>query len=209
MPEASAFQNETMRRYYRLHAAIYDATRWTFLHGRRELVTRLELSPLNESTLLEAGCGTGHNLAELARRFPAMSLRGVDVSPHMLAHAARAAAPFGKRVQLREAAYAPGIFAGRPPDVVLFSYALTMFNPGWETALDHALDDLPPGGKVAVVDFHDTRSRLFRRWMHRNHVRLDGHLLPALQARFRTDFMGLRSGGLGLWQYFLFVGQKI
>ncbi len=207
---ASSPQPETMRQFYRVHAMIYDATRWTFLHGRGEVIQRLELPLLSEQTLLEVGCGTGHNLALLARQFAAMQLIGVDVSPHMLTRAASATKRFSSRVRLFEAPYAPGGFSLQEPvDAILFSYSLTMFNPGWETALDRVLTDLRPGGQVAVVDFHDTRSRLFRRWMDLNHVRMDGHLLPALQERFRTEYLSVRSGGIGLWQYFLFVGRKV
>jgi hypothetical protein len=36
-------QEEKMRRYYRLHAAFYDATRWTFLLGRIHLLRNLPL----------------------------------------------------------------------------------------------------------------------------------------------------------------------
>jgi hypothetical protein len=39
----------------------------------------------------------------------------------------------------------------------VFSYCLSMIDPGWQQALDAALCDLQPGGLLAVVDFHDTR----------------------------------------------------
>lgn len=209
-PASSTRQSQTMRRYYRGQAAIYDATRWTFLHGRNDILYRLDLTPLSKETLLEVGCGTGRNLARIAQHFPGLQLIGVDVSPDMLARAAYSTSRYSRRVRLFEAAYWPGTFSmNEPADVVLFSYSLTMFNPGWEAALDRAVDDLKPGGLVAVVDFYNTPSRAFRWWMKQNHVRMDGHLLPALQARFRTEYLSVRTGGLGLWQYFLFVGKKV
>ena len=61
-----------------------------------------------------------------------------------------------------------------PFDLVVFSYALSMFNPGWEEALAAALGDLSPGGALAVVDFHDSPLPAFKRWMGLNHVRPGG-----------------------------------
>ena len=198
-----------MRDYYRLHAAIYDATRWSFLFGRRLLLRQLPVRNDASQTLLEIGCGTGFNLRFLAERYPALRLAGVDVSKDMLSQAAKALAPFPGRVLLVEQAYGadpvPGVQA---PDFILFSYALTMFNPGWEEAIRRAQGDLPPGGRIAVVDFHDTPFRAFRWWMGKNHVRKDGHLLPFLQSAFRTEFFEIRPAWLGLWQYFTYIGIK-
>ncbi|MBL7803024.1 MAG: methyltransferase domain-containing protein [Saprospiraceae bacterium] len=198
-----------MQKYYSRQAFWYDATRWSFLHGRNELLRRLELRADSRQTLLEVGCGTGRNLVRLARQYPGLQLIGVDVSKDMLARATRSTLAYSRRIRLFEAPYAPNTFAlNEPIDVVLFSYSLTMFNPGWEAALDRAVQDLHPGGKIAVVDFHNTPSGLFRRWMRHNHVRMDGHLLPALQERFQTLYFSTRSAAAGLWQYFLFVGEK-
>ncbi|HNL40194.1 MAG: class I SAM-dependent methyltransferase [Saprospiraceae bacterium] len=205
----AAAQIERMRRMYRRYAPGYDATRWAFLHGRQEIVRRLELPQTSRLTLMEIGCGTGKNLTALARLFPGMQLIGVDVSPDMLDRAARACSGYSRQVRLIETPYpSDGFSLQEPVDLILFSYSLTLFNPGWEAALDQAYRDLRTGGRVAVVDFHHTQSSLMRWWMDRHHVRIDGHLLPALQARFETQYFSVRSGGLGLWQYFLFVGGK-
>lgn len=209
VPEPANRQPENMQKYYSRQAFWYDATRWSFLHGRNELLRRLELRADSRQTLLEVGCGTGRNLVRLARQYPGLQLIGVDVSKDMLARATRSTLAYSRRIRLFEAPYAPNTFAlNEPIDVVLFSYSLTMFNPGWEAALDRAVQDLHPGGKIAVVDFHNTPSGLFRRWMRHNHVRMDGHLLPALQERFQTLYFSTRSAAAGLWQYFLFVGEK-
>ncbi len=201
-----------MRRYYQWQAAVYDATRWTFLLGRSEILRHLPISNSAEQSLLEVGCGTGHNLRRLARRHPKLRLTGVDVSPDMLARAAKATQRYSRRVLLFERAYgADATFhLSQPPDFVLFSYALTMFNPGWEEAIERAWADLPVGGRLAVVDFHDTPSGAFRWWMSKNHVRMEGHLLPFLRAKFETEFQAVRPAWLGgLWRYFLWVGRKV
>ncbi len=203
-------QTAAMRGYYQWHAAIYDATRWTFLLGRNEMLRRLPVSKTVEQHLLEVGCGTGRNLRRLAQRYPKLRLTGVDVSPDMLARAAKATDGHSRRVLLFEQAYGPasGSQMLQTPDFVLFSYALTMFNPGWETAIERAWADLPVGGRIAVVDFHDTPSHAFQWWMSKNHVRMDGHLLPFLQEKFEVEFQAVRPVLGGLWRYFLWVGRK-
>ena len=55
-----------VQRFYRLHACIYDATRWAFLYGRRRAIDALALQPGN--TVLEIGCGTGLNFKHILRR---------------------------------------------------------------------------------------------------------------------------------------------
>lgn len=202
-------QQETMRNYYRWHAKVYDATRWSFLFGREDLLRHLPIAGNLQQTLLEVGCGTGHNLRRLAKHHPHLQLVGVEVSPDMFAQTSKAMAHYSRRVQLFEQAYGNiPLKLTQKPDFVLFSYALTMFNPGWEAAIEQAWQDLKPGGRIAVVDFHDTPGGAFRWWMGKNHVRMDGHLLPFLQSKFRTEFLEIRPAWLGLWQYFLFVGEK-
>jgi len=83
-----------------------------------------------------------------------------------------------------------------------------MINPGWERAVDAALRDLRPGGRLAVVDFHDTPFAGFRRWMGVNHVRMDGHLLPYLDARCQPVERTLSNAYSGSWRYFMFIGHK-
>ena len=57
------------------------------------LVTKLEVR-----TVLDVGCGSGENLAALARTMPHLALSGVDVSPEALSLAAQRA----RGVRLRE-----------------------------------------------------------------------------------------------------------
>lgn len=209
MSDQSTQQQTAMRNYYRLHAAIYDATRWSFLFGRKRILKQLPIRNHLPQSLLEIGCGTGHNLRFLARQYHFLQLTGLDVSKDMLAQAARSTARYADRVRLIEQAY--GGQSGIPeqaPDTILFSYALTMFNPGWEKAILQACNDLPAGGRIAVVDFHDTPSGVFRWWMGKNHVRMEGHILPFLQSTFRTEMLEIRPAWLGLWQYFLYIGVK-
>lgn len=200
-------QVNTMRNYYRFQSRVYDLTRWSFLFGRKNLLAQLQLP--RDAVVLELGCGTGYNLRVLAEKHPDIKLIGVDVSPHMLARSAKATQRFSERVQLIEKPYGTDTFQlPDKVDVVLFSYALTMFNPGWDAAIDRAWEDLRPGGLIAVVDFNRTPFRLFRLWLENNHVRFDGHLLPYLRVKYRTEFSAVLPAYSGLWSYFLFLGTK-
>lgn len=198
-----------MRRYYRWHAIIYNVTRWTFLLGRNRLLDRLPIVDTKEQTLLEVGCGTGRNLLRLASKHRRLRLLGVDVSSDMLARASRPSRKYKRRIQLYERPYpTDALDMKRPADFILFSYALSMFNPGWEEAISSAYEDLPAGGRIAVVDFHDTPNTLFKQWMSKNHVRMEAHLIPLLQSKFKTEHLELRPVFGGLWRCCLFIGVK-
>jgi S-adenosylmethionine-diacylgycerolhomoserine-N-methlytransferase len=204
---AAAEPRRPIENYYRLHARIYDATRWSFLFGRTAILSEIA-ARTKPARILEAGCGTGRNLAGLCKLFPEAEVTGVDLSATMLEVARRKTEAFGSRVELRHRAYdAPQGETGGY-DLVLFSYALSMFNPGFETAILAAAEDLTPGGRVAVVDFHATRFRWFERWMGVNHVRMNGQLRPLLQSRFEPEINRVDAAYGGVWQYLTFVGKK-
>lgn len=194
--------------YYRLHAGIYDATRWSFLFGREAVLARAAEAQPAPKRILEVGCGTGRNLVALARRFPHAQLTGVDLSDSMLAVARRKTAAYGSRVNLRQRAYDAPLDPTGSFDLVLCSYALSMFNPGFEAAIVAARCDLAPGGHFALVDFHTAGSRAFARWMGVNHVRMDGQLRPRLREQFSTVHDELHSAYAGVWQYLVYVGRK-
>lgn len=198
---------DALRRYYRLHARLYDWTRWSFLFGRGELVRWLAAGPAPER-IWEIGCGTGANLRRLARLFPQARLTGLDGSADMLAVARGSLHRRARSVTFREGFYAAPLRPDPAPDVILFSYCLTMINPGWADAITAALADLAPGGRLAVVDFHGSDAAWFRRWMGVNHVRMERHLLPALAAACRPERSEVRRAYGGWWEYFLFLGRK-
>ena len=198
---------QTLTRYYQFHAKIYDATRWSFLFGRDALIQSLS-SRCRATRILEVGCGTGRNLKALAKAYPEAELTGIDLSPDMLHRAQENLTDYRDRVQLCHEIY--GGTAVKQPryDLIVFSYALTMFNPGWEEAIAAAYDDLFLDGTIAVVDFHLTTIPPFARWMAKNHVRMNGHLLPALRARFAPVACEVVPAYGGLWHYFFFLGRK-
>jgi len=201
LPIAGGVEN-----YYRLHARIYDSSRWAFLFGR-DVILDLAADYCRPANILEIGCGTGRNLRRLQRLFPSARLTGVDCSADMLDIARRRLG--GDATLLQQRYEAPiGNTCGKSDgfDLIVASYALSMFNPGWEQAIDALCRDLRPSGCVALVDFHDTPSRRFRQWMAMNHVRMEGHLLEYLTSRLITRDLALRGAYGGLWRYGLYIG---
>jgi S-adenosylmethionine-diacylgycerolhomoserine-N-methlytransferase len=203
----AAANHLSLERYYRRHARVYDATRWVYLFGRGNLLQLLEQGPA-PAQVLEVGCGTGRNLARLARRFPQAAFTGVDLSAAMLRQAQRRSRGAAARFNWVRAVYDRPLRPARPFDLVLFSYSLSMMNPGWDAALQTAAGELAPGGRVAVVDFHQTPLPWFRRWMQQHQLRMDGHLLPALCKQFRPRLAARQPAYYGAWEYFLFLGAN-
>jgi S-adenosylmethionine-diacylgycerolhomoserine-N-methlytransferase len=193
--------NESIHGYYAVHARIYDATRWTFLFGRERILRRIA-TVSSPRRILEVGCGTGRNLQSLRRIFPEADLTGVDPSADMLEIARRKA----HGVKLIRQPYDSPL--GGNYDLVLFSYALSMFNPGWEQAIHAAKRDLAPGGILAIVDFSHTRSEAFRRWMGVNHVRMEGHLWQESRAALESLVDERHPAYAGIWHYGMFIGKR-
>jgi S-adenosylmethionine-diacylgycerolhomoserine-N-methlytransferase len=197
---AATAPHEALQSYYALHSRIYDATRWSFLFGRDAVIHRAA-GFIRPQSILEVGCGTGRNLNVLRATFPEASITGVDLSADMLGIARQRT----QGVRLIQRAYdtPAGGF-----DLILCSYALSMFNPGWERAIETAAADLNPGGIIAVVDFYHTDTMWFEKWMRRNHVRMQGHLWPLLRHHFTTLSDTRHPAYLGLWQYGIYIGRK-
>jgi S-adenosylmethionine-diacylgycerolhomoserine-N-methlytransferase len=197
-----------LERYYRFHSHIYDATRWSFLFGRTALIQEIS-HHIRPGRILEIGCGTGKNLVSLARRFPDADITGMDLSKDMIE---RAAGKFSVR-EVRQPLLICGNYS-RPLhpvpsyNLIVFSYTLSMINPGFRQALINARRDLAPGGMIAVVDFNDSPAGWFKSWMKLNHVRMDGHLLPELNGLFEPARQTVMKTYYGFWSYFLFLGVK-
>ncbi|MCK6630461.1 MAG: class I SAM-dependent methyltransferase [Anaerolineae bacterium] len=200
-------QSARMERYYRLHAKIYDATRWSFLFGRKTIIQQVA-AITQPANILEIGCGTGKNLLTLAQTFPQAKLSGLDISESMLKVAAKNLGARLGSVELLHRVYDRPLHPAPHFDLILCSYSLSMMNPDWQKVIQYAKADLNPGGFIAVVDFHDSAVPLFKQWMGVNHVRMDGHLLPALAGDFQPQYLATPPAYGGLWQYFLFVGLK-
>ncbi len=163
-----------VQRFYRLHAHVYDSTRWMILHGRRRAAAALDLRP--DSQVLEIGCGTGLNFRYLLEYLDpaAGKLTGLDFSADMLERAARRVARQGwSNVDVVQGD-ATSMNLGRQFDAVFFGYSLTMI-PQWPAALDRACEHLTAGGRLVVLDFSRFHgwgplAPLMRTWLRLNHV---------------------------------------
>ncbi len=202
----SSAGSKAVEKYYRFHSNIYDATRWSFLFGRNRLLEKLpEIS--HPKNILEVGCGTGRNLLALHRIFPDAALCGVDISSDMLEIAENKLQSSGASAKLIHAPYeVPMHIFGDGFGLIVFSYCLSMINPGWENAVLAAKADLSPGGVIAVVDFKESRSGIYKKWMAMNHVKMEDHIHRMLEGNFKTLVSEKHDAYLGIWSYFLYAG---
>jgi len=163
-----------VQRFYRLHARVYDSTRWMILHGRRRAAACLVSRP--NARVLEIGCGTGLNFRYIQEHLDPTEghLTGLDFSPNMLQRARRRVARRGwTNVELVRADAAE-LDLGRRFDAIFFGYSLTMI-PGWRAALGRAYEHLAERGTLVVLDFSrfagwGPLAPLMRTWLRLNHV---------------------------------------
>lgn len=158
---------------YRGQRHVYDVTRKFYLFGRDRLIDGLDAP--DGATVLEIGCGTGRNLAQVARRWPGATLHGLDLSREMLKSATATLRGQAALAQGDATDFSAQALFGRPRfDRVILSYALSMI-PDWQAALDQAAAALAPGGSLHVVDFGDLAGlsplpraalRAWLRWFH-------------------------------------------
>ncbi len=205
--ENSIKQSQLIKNYYNFQSTIYDATRWSFLFGRKLIIDKIE-EVTSPKVVLEIGCGTGCNLKNLNKTFPNSTILGLDVSKDML-NIAKKKLKDSTNIQLIDSAYGnSNVINDNAPDVILFSYMLTMVNPEFSAMIAQAYEDLKPGGYIAVVDFYNSRHTWFRNHMGNHHVRMEGHLTPVLREKFETIDHSVYKAYFGIWEYFTYIGKK-
>ena len=191
---------------YRGQRHIYDLTRKYYLFGRDRLIAELAAEP--GQTVLEIGCGTGRNLAQVARRWPGTLLHGLDLSSEMLKSARVTLGRSAMLAQGDATAFCAQTLFDRPHfDRAILSYALSMI-PDWRAALAQGATVLALGGSLHVVDFGDLSGlpaplrKGLRAWLAAFHVtpRLD--LAEAAQqiAAQRGLDCRIQRGPLGYFQ---------
>jgi len=206
---------ERLQAFYAPQAERYDAFRARLLHGRQELIERLNLQP--GARVVELGCGTGSSLLRIGQRAGQLaSFDMVDLCPALLDVARQRAAGF-ERVRVIEAD-ATTWQPDQPVDCVFLSYALTMI-PDWSRVIANADAMLVPGGRIGVVDFHlpQAGSRLgnalWRTWFGHDGVHLSDEHLPTLKHLFAERSCSEQRAPVpylpGLQApYYVFVGER-
>jgi S-adenosylmethionine-diacylgycerolhomoserine-N-methlytransferase len=197
-PEATLdrYGLDTLSRFYRWHAPVYDWTRPLILFGRNRAVRGLDVGP--GSRVLDVGCGTGWNLPLL--QAGGAEVVGIECAEPMLKEARARRLP---GVKLDPRPYGTHADYAHWASRILFSYSLSMIPP-YAHVLERAREDLSPGGRIAVVDFSEA-TRLVALSLKLSHVNLGRDRLNELSRLFPKHRLEVHSAGL--WHYFLFWGE--
>ncbi|SIQ21671.1 S-adenosylmethionine-diacylgycerolhomoserine-N-methlytransferase [Rhizobium sp. RU20A] len=193
-----------MDRMYRYQRHIYDLTRKYYLFGRDTIIDELDAG--YGARVLEVGCGTGRNMARIAKLHPHAALYGLDISAEMLTSARATLRKAGRADAVLAVAdatdFSPRAFGTDGFDRIVISYALSMI-PDWEAALDAAIAALAPGGSIHIADFGQQERlpslarRLLRGWLTRFHVTPRAPLFDVLAERARANGARLETRTLG------------
>ena len=219
-------QRDRLEHFYALQADQYDRYRERLLHGRSELISRLEIAP--GSHIAEIGGGTGRNLEFFGERIKTFaSVELVDFCPSLLKQAQKRIERQGwTNVQTVDADATQYKGDGTLLDAVYCSYSLTMI-PDWFCAMERILERLRPGGIFGVVDFHlprkhapvgrDRMSALgrafWRAFFGHDDVVLSLDQLAWLERHLETVYLSEHRGPLP-WlpmlraPYYIFIGRK-
>jgi len=217
--------SERLESFYSHQASGYDDFRKRLLQGRQQMWDSL---PVKEGDIgLDMGGGTGANLEFLGERIKLFSeMRLVDLSKSLLKVADERIAARGwgnvSTVEADATQYQPST----PPDLITFSYSLTMI-PDWFAAMDHAYKLLKPGGTIGVVDFFVSRKYpgeghtrhslatqgLWPWWFRFDNVYPSPDHLPYLQRKFETTSLVEARAKVPYMPgfrvpYYIFIGKK-
>ncbi len=192
---------EQMDKMYRHQRYFYDLTRKYYLLGRDRLLKELEIS--DGDNVLEVGCGTGRNLAILAKKYPRTNFFGLDASAEMLKSAERKInSKHFSNVILKHAladnfSYFDTFDLHEPFDTIFFSYSISMIPP-WKESIENALENLKSGHSLYVVDFYDQKDlpvwfrKILQSWLRKFHVKYPEKLIPFLKELEGKHFGKLR-----------------
>lgn len=165
----------------------------------RDLLNRIPLK--NPQRIADLGCGPGNSTEVLRARWPESFVMGLDNSPEMI----------GKARQCRfEAQWEIGDAANWTPSEpfdLVFSNAMLHWIPNHETVCPHLLDQVAPGGALAVQVPAHYDSPLHREILEvSREAEWDGRMQKARQAlthhppAFYYDLLAARAARLDLWE---------
>lgn len=208
-PSHAALMDEV----YRGQRHIYDFTRKYYLFGRDTLIDGLAAK--QGMRVLEVACGTGRNLAKVAKAWPGVRLFGLDISAEMLKSARATLGDEARLVEGDACAFDAAALLGEPQfDRIVLSYSLSMI-PDWEGAFAHAAGLLAEGGQLHVVDFGDLSglprplSAFLRAWLAKFHVEPRDGLVEIANRIAAARGLTLTStrGPLGYFQLYVLMAN--
>lgn len=182
--------HEKMDKMYRYQRYFYDFTRKYYLLGRDKLIDQMNVQA--DENILEIGCGTGRNLAILAKKYPKTNFFGLDASAEMLDAAEKKVEKDRlENLELKVALADDFLFdktfeLNDPFDAIFFSYSISMI-PTWKESIANALDNLKSGRSFYIVDFYDQRDlsvgfqKILQGWLKKFHVKYPRELIPHLE----------------------------
>ncbi len=199
-PESEDQTKTNMDNMYRWTRHVYDLSRKYYLLGRDQMIGHLNIK--DNEKICEVGCGTARNLIKIVQKYPNGTYFGLDASDEMLktAQTNLENAQISDKIILKQAfsqSFDPKeLFKLKEPlDKIIFSYALSIIPP-WPESLDHALELLPSGGQIHIVDFGSQSElpKYFRKflfwWLKKFHVYYKPEILSYLK-RMDMDKKGV------------------
>ncbi len=132
------------RKLFGAWARFYDCP----VFGVLRLLQKKALEEVNQGSILDIGCGTGHALLEFGKRYPHAKLYGIDLSEEMLA---KAKALLGRRAILKVASADRLPFRKNSFDSVLCTSAFHHF-PKQLKCIKEMKRVLKPDGRLVLAD---------------------------------------------------------
>ncbi len=152
-PDPAAIDSRAVRRHFARAAATYDAAAVLQREVGTRMAERLDVVRLAPNAILDAGCGTGEALAELAARYPKARRIALDLALPMLA-LARSRAEERRSVMSRLLAPIRGAAGATPEfacsDIGALPFAHGTFGLVWSNLALQWVSDLPQ----AIGEFH-------------------------------------------------------
>lgn len=135
MPGMFQLDRRRLRRHFDTAAATYDSVDALARATSEQMDARLEGIVHTPARVLDLGCGTGRDLAALARRYPEATCIGADLSPAMVARN-RISAGWMARLTGR-----PRSAARIASDAAAMPFARAQFDMIWSNLMLNWLDD--------------------------------------------------------------------
>jgi len=87
IPQDFEIDRNAARSHFSKSAATIDSANFLAREVSRRMAERLEYIRVDPQRVLDLGCGTGHDLPMLARRYPGAAITGIDFAMPLLRHA--------------------------------------------------------------------------------------------------------------------------